>query len=58
MKISNGAIIQTHNIELKKKLDETDKDLLVFAITELRQRFKSQSKEKRDSKKENTLPKS
>jgi len=45
LKISNGAIIQTHTIELKKKLEETDKDLLVYAITELRQRFNSQSKE-------------
>jgi excinuclease ABC subunit C len=45
LKISNGAIIQTHTIELKKKLEETDKDLLIYAITELRQRFNSQSKE-------------
>ena len=45
LKISNGAIIQTHSIELKKKLEETDKDLLVYAITELRQRFNSQSTE-------------
>ena len=45
LKISNGAIIQTHTIELKKKLEETDKDLLVYAITELRQRFNSQSTE-------------
>lgn len=45
LKISNGAIIQIHTIELKKKLEETDKDLLVYAITELRQRFNSQSTE-------------
>lgn len=45
LKISNGAIIQTHTIELKKKLEETDKDLLLYAITELRQRFNSQSAE-------------
>ena len=45
LKISNGAIIQTHSIELKKKLEETDKELLVYAITELRQRFNSQSTE-------------
>ncbi|MBT6815025.1 MAG: excinuclease ABC subunit UvrC [Flavobacteriales bacterium] len=45
LKISNGAIIQTHSIELKKKLEESDKELLVYAITELRQRFNSQSKE-------------
>jgi excinuclease ABC subunit C len=45
LKISNGAIIQTHTIELKKKLEETNKDLLVYSITELRQRFNSQSTE-------------
>ena len=45
LKISNGAIIQTHSIELKKKLEESDKELLVYAITELRQRFNSQSTE-------------
>lgn len=45
LKISSGAIIQTHTIELKKKLEETDEQLLVYAITELRQRFNSVSKE-------------
>ena len=45
LKISSGAIIQTHTIELKKKLEETDEKLLIYAITELRQRFNSVSKE-------------
>ena len=45
LKITNGAIIHTHTIELKKKLEETDKELLVYSITELRQRFNSQSTE-------------
>jgi excinuclease ABC subunit C len=44
-KISNGAIIQSHTSEIKKKLNETDKELLELAIIELRQRFNSQSKE-------------
>lgn len=44
-KISNGAIIQSHTSEIKKKLNETDKELLELAITEIRQRFNSQSKE-------------
>lgn len=44
-KISNGAIIQSHTIEIKKKLNETDKELLELAIVEIRQRFNSQSKE-------------
>jgi excinuclease ABC subunit C len=44
-KVSNGAIIQSHTIEIKKKLNETDKELLELAIVEIRQRFNSQSKE-------------
>ncbi len=44
-KISNGAIIQSHTSEIKKKLNETDKELLELAIIEFRQRFNSQSKE-------------
>jgi len=44
-KITNGAIIQSHTTEIKKKLDESDKDLLELSIIEIRQRFNSQSKE-------------
>ncbi len=44
-KIANGAIIQSHTTEIKKKLDETDKELLELSIVEIRQRFHSQSKE-------------
>ena len=44
-KISNGAIIQSYTTEIKKKLDETDKELLELTIVEIRQRFNSQSKE-------------
>lgn len=45
LKVINGAIIQGHTIELKKKLDETDDTLLQIGIAELRQRFDSNSKE-------------
>lgn len=45
LKIMNGAIIQTQTIELKKRLDESDEDLLSLAIPEFRSRFKSSSKE-------------
>jgi len=45
LKISNGAIIQSHTSEIKKKLNETDKALLTLSIVEIRQRFNSQSKE-------------
>ena len=44
-KIANGAIIQSHTAEIKKKLDETDKEMLELAIVEIRQRFHSVSKE-------------
>ena len=45
LKISNGSIIQSHTTEIKKKLDETDKELLELFIVEIRQRFDSQSPE-------------
>ncbi|MCK5825043.1 MAG: excinuclease ABC subunit C, partial [Ichthyobacteriaceae bacterium] len=45
LKIMNGAIIQSHTLELKKKLEETDKELLELAIIEIRQRFNSLSRE-------------
>ena len=45
LKVINGAIIQGHTIELKKKLEETDDELLQTGIAELRQRFDSHSKE-------------
>jgi excinuclease ABC subunit C len=45
MRVMNGAIVQSHNLELKKRLDETDAQLLEIAIAELRVRFKSDSKE-------------
>ena len=45
LKVVNGSIIQTQTIELKKKLDETDEELLSIAISEFRSRFESSSKE-------------
>jgi excinuclease ABC subunit C len=45
LQISHGAIIRSHTIEMKKKLDESDQELLELAITEIRQRFNSNSKE-------------
>jgi len=45
LQLSYGSIIRSHTLELKKKLEETDKDLLEIAITEIRQRFHSNSKE-------------
>jgi excinuclease ABC subunit C len=45
LKIMNGSIIQSHTIELKKKLEETPEELLTLAIIELRERFESHAKE-------------
>ncbi len=45
LKVINGAIIQTQTIELKKRLDESDEELLTIAITEFRTRYDSGSKE-------------
>ena len=45
MQLSHGAIIRSHTIEMKKKLDETDAELLELGITEIRQRFESASPE-------------
>jgi len=45
LQLSYGSIIRSHTLEIKKKLDETDKELLELAITEIRQRFSSNSKE-------------
>lgn len=45
LQISYGSIIRSHTLEIKKKLDETDKELLELAIVELRARFNSNSKE-------------
>ena len=45
LQLSYGSIIRSHTLEIKKKLDETDKELLELSITEIRQRFNSNSKE-------------
>ena len=45
LQVSHGLIIRSHTLEIKKKLEETDEELLQLAIVELRQRFNSDSKE-------------
>jgi excinuclease ABC subunit C len=45
LQIARGAIIRSHTLELKKKLDESDEELLELAVVELRERFHLQSKE-------------
>jgi len=43
--IRNGAIVQAYTIEYKKRIDESKEEILSLAIIELRERFKSYSKE-------------
>ena len=43
--VSNGSVNQSFTIEYKKKLNETDDELLQLGIIELRERFKSDAKE-------------
>lgn len=45
MHVRNGAVNQSFTFEYKRKLDETDEELLITAILEIRERFKSEAKE-------------
>lgn len=45
MKVVNGTIIQAHTVEVKKKLDETEADLLAMMVVEFREQYGSSAKE-------------
>ena len=45
LQIAHGAIIRSYTLEMKKKLDETNEELLELAVVELRERFNLTSKE-------------
>ena len=45
LQIAHGAIIRSYTLELKKKLDESDEELLELAVVELRERFHLLSRE-------------
>jgi excinuclease ABC subunit C len=45
LKISNGSIIQAHNLEVIKRIDENQNELLSSVIFDLRERFKSKAPE-------------
>ena len=45
LKVVKGAIIQAHTVEIRKKMDEEDLELLAFAVTDIRNRIESKSKE-------------
>jgi excinuclease ABC subunit C len=45
LKVVNGQIIQAHTVEIKRKLDESKEEILVYAILNIRERLASQSNE-------------
>lgn len=45
MHVTNGNVNQSFTFEYKRKLDESDEELLSLAIPEIRERFKSNAKE-------------
>lgn len=44
-KVVNGSIIQSHNMEISKKLHEPDSELLGMAITDIKEKFNTHAKE-------------
>ena len=45
MQISHGLVVRSHTLEIRKKLEETDEELLSLAVLGLRERFESASRE-------------
>ena len=45
LRVVDGAVIQSHTLEFKKKLDETDEELLTLGMFELRQLYQNHAKE-------------
>jgi len=45
LQIAHGAVIRSHTLELKKRLNESDEELLVLAVVEMRERFHLLTKE-------------
>lgn len=45
LKVVRGAVIQAHSMELKKRLGESDEELLTMAIVEMRERINSRAGE-------------
>jgi len=45
LRVIDGAIVQTHTVEIRKKLDETPEELLTYTINDFRQRFDSDARE-------------
>ncbi|MGC8864318.1 MAG: excinuclease ABC subunit UvrC [Bacteroidales bacterium] len=45
LKVSEGAVVQSHTLQIRKKLGESDAEVLAFGILEFRLRFESDSPE-------------
>jgi excinuclease ABC subunit C len=45
LKVVKGAIVQSHNLEVIKKLDEEKEDILLTSVYDIRKRFKSDTRE-------------
>lgn len=45
MKVNNGVIVQGYSLEVKKKMDESDQELLEHAILEIRERLQTNARE-------------
>lgn len=45
LKVVNGAVIQSHSMELKKRLNESSENLLSLAVFEIRNRIQSKTNE-------------
>lgn len=43
--VQNGTIVQTHSVPVETKLDETEEEVLIWVISELRNTFNSMAKE-------------
>ncbi|HEY0298282.1 MAG TPA: GIY-YIG nuclease family protein, partial [Arachidicoccus sp.] len=43
--VENGTIVHTHTVELQAQIEETDEDVLLFAIANLREQFNSMAEE-------------
>lgn len=45
LKVVSGAIVQSHTLEMRRKLEETPEELMILAIMDIRQRFSSNANE-------------
>lgn len=45
LKVVRGTVVQTDTLEYRKKVDEDDRDILLLAIAEVREKFNSTAKE-------------